>query len=150
MTEAPDPRLVRLLRDAARIVVFTGAGVSTASGIPDFRGPQGVWKRRRPVYYQDFMASEEARVEYWDQKLEAWGAFRSACPNAVHSSLARLETVGRLEAVVTQNIDGLHEMAGTSRGRLIELHGTNARVECQTCGERTDPEPHLEYFRQQE
>lgn len=148
VTESPDPRLVAYLRQADRILIFTGAGVSTASGIPDFRGPQGVWKRRQPVYYQDFMASEEARVEHWDQKLEGYEAFRNARPNAVHEAIARLEAAGKIEAVVTQNIDGLHAKAGTSAARLIELHGTNAQVECQACGERSDPAPHFEYFRQ--
>ena len=78
MGEIPDPMLVAYLRDAGRMLIFTGAGVSTGSGIPDFRGPKGVWTRRQPVYYQDFMASEEARVESWDQKLEGWEAFRDA------------------------------------------------------------------------
>lgn len=148
MTESPDPRLVARLRQASHTLFFTGAGVSTASGIPDFRGPQGVWKRRQPVYYQDFMTSEEARIEHWDQKLEGYEAFRDARPNAVHESIARLEAAGKIEAVVTQNIDGLHAKARTSAPRLIELHGTNALVECQTCGERSDPAPHFEYFRQ--
>lgn len=148
LSESSDPRLVAHLREAGHILIFTGAGVSTASGIPDFRGPQGVWKRRQPVYYQDFLASEPARVEYWDQKLESYEAFRDAWPNAVHEAVVRLESAGKIEAVVTQNIDGLHAKAGTSEKRLIELHGTNARVECQTCGERSDPAPHFEYFKQ--
>ena len=147
MSEVPDPRLVGYLRDAGRILIFTGAGISTASGIPDFRGPQGVWTRRQPVYYQDFMASEEARIESWDQKLEGWEAFSEAGPNAVHRAAADLEGAGKIESVVTQNIDGLHARAGTSAGRLVELHGTNARIECQTCGARSHPEPHFEFFR---
>jgi NAD-dependent SIR2 family protein deacetylase len=73
-------RFIRFLRTSQRILVFTGAGVSTGSGIPDFRGPQGVWRRRRPVYYNDFMSSEEARIEHWDYKLEAWPAFLNATP----------------------------------------------------------------------
>ena len=142
-----DPRLVNYLRDASQILIFTGAGISTASGIPDFRGPQGVWKTRQPVYYQDFMASEESRIEAWDQKLEAWEAFRDAQPNAVHTAVADLEKAGKILMVVTQNIDGLHAKAGTSSARLVELHGTNAEVECQACGVRDEPEPHFEYFR---
>ncbi len=143
----PDPRLVARLREAGHILVFTGAGISTASGIPDFRGPQGVWKRRQPVYYEDFLTSESARVDYWDQKLEGYEAFRDARPNAVHEAVARLEAAGKIEAVVTQNIDGLHAKAGTSAGCLIELHGTNAEVACQTCGSRSDPAPHFESFK---
>ncbi len=141
-------KLVELLRRSSRMLVFTGAGISTGSGIPDFRGPQGVWKRRQPVYYHDFMRSEAARIEHWDFKLEGWEAFRTARPNATHEAIARLERAGKVQAVVTQNIDGLHARAGTPAERLVELHGTNCLVECQTCGRRTDPERHFEYFRQ--
>ena len=147
MAESPDQSLVDLLQIAKRILIFTGAGISTSSGIPDFRGPQGVWKRRQPVYYQDFMTSEEARIEAWDQKLEGWEAFRDARPNQVHDAIANLETAGLIERVVTQNIDGLHARAGTSPERLVELHGTNAEIECQACGTRSDPDPHFEFFK---
>jgi NAD-dependent deacetylase len=129
------------------MLIFTGAGISTGSGIPDFRGPQGVWKTRQPVYYHDFMRSEAARIEHWDFKSEGWESFRDANPNATHKAIARLERAGKVEAVITQNIDGLHAKAGTSPDRLIELHGTNSFIECQTCGKRTDPEPHFQAFR---
>lgn len=130
---ADRPRFVELLAGARRVMVFTGAGVSTASGIPDFRGPDGVWKTRRPVMYEDFLRSEAARVEYWDWKLESLPQIQSAIPNATHFACAELERAGVLEAVVTQNVDGLHERAGVSRGRLVELHGTDGRVTCLTC-----------------
>jgi NAD-dependent deacetylase len=143
----PNSELVEYIQNAERILIFTGAGVSTASGIPDFRGPDGVWKTRRPVYYQDFMTSEEARIEAWDQKLEGWAAFENARPNAVHKAVVKLERSDKIECVITQNIDGLHTRAGTSPERLIELHGTNAEVECQTCGKRSDPERHYAAFR---
>ncbi len=139
--------LVELLRSSRKVLIFTGAGVSTGSGIPDFRGPEGVWKRRQPVYYHDFMRSEAARIEHWDYKLEGWPAFRAAQPTAAHHAIVSLERVGRLRAVVTQNIDGLHARAGTSPAKLIELHGTNSFVECQACGKLSDPEPHFESFR---
>jgi len=138
--------LQRFLREATQILVFTGAGVSTGSGIPDFRGPQGVWKRRQPVYYEDFMNSEAARIEHWDYKLEAWPAFRDATPNPAHTAITRLHDAGKLRACVTQNIDGLHEKAGTPRSKIVQLHGTNAWVECQSCGDLTDPEPHFAQF----
>jgi NAD-dependent deacetylase len=141
--------LSEFLRAANRILIFTGAGISTGSGIPDFRGPEGVWTRRRPVYYQDFMSSEAARIEHWDYKLEAWEAFRLAQPNEVHRAIVRLEQADKLHLVVTQNIDGLHGLAGTSRERLVELHGSNSRVECQSCKRRSDPEPHFDFFRTQ-
>ena len=140
-------RLIQYLKDSTKILVFTGAGVSTGSGIPDFRGPGGVWERSQPVYYQDFMSSESARVEHWDYKLEGWAAFRDACPNAAHNAIVRLEQAGKLRMLVTQNIDGLHTKAGTSSERLIELHGTNRLVECQSCRRTTEPEPHFEFFR---
>jgi NAD-dependent deacetylase len=139
--------LADFLRAAKKTVIFTGAGISTGSGIPDFRGPQGVWTRRQPVYYQDFMTSEAARIEHWDYKLEGRDAFRDAQPNAVHHAIVRLEKAGKLRSVITQNIDGLHSLAGTTAAYLIELHGTNALVECQSCHWRGDPEPHFEYFR---
>src|SRR3954469_24515431 len=136
----PTERLADFLRASRRALIFTGAGVSTGSGIPDFRGPQGVWTRRQPVYFQDFMTSEAARIEHWDFKLEGWDGYRAAEPNAVHRVIVALEKAGKIVAVVTQNIDGLHARAGTSAGRLIELHGTNLLVECQTCRQRDEPE----------
>jgi NAD-dependent deacetylase len=139
--------LAEYLRAAKRALIFTGAGISTGSGIPDFRGPNGVWTRRQPVYFSDFMSSEAARIEHWDYKLEGRDAFRDARPNALHLAIVELEKAGKLRAVVTQNIDGLHSLAGTSAERLVELHGTNALVECQSCHQRSDPEPHFEEFR---
>jgi NAD-dependent deacetylase len=135
-----------LLRGARRIFVFTGAGISTGSGIPDFRGPQGVWKRRQPVYFDEFLASEDKRVAYWEYKAEGWPGFRAARPNATHAAIAALERMGRVEAVVTQNIDGLHQAAGSSEERTIELHGTNRWVECVSCGRRDAPDAALAAF----
>lgn len=128
--------LAALLRASRRCLVFTGAGISTASGIPDFRGPTGVWKTRQPVYYQSFMASAAARSEYWEFKREGYAVFRDARPNPVHEAVVALERAGRLCGVVTQNVDGLHQAAGTSRELLIELHGTNLEVECTGCEQR--------------
>jgi NAD-dependent deacetylase len=139
--------LVDYIRHSHRIMVFTGAGISTGSGIPDFRGPNGVWTRRKPVYYQDFMTSEAARIEHWDYKLEAWPSFRAARPNPVHHAIVELEKADKIEAVLTQNIDGLHASAGSRRELLIELHGTNLLVECQTCHWQGDPESSFESFR---
>jgi NAD-dependent protein deacetylase/lipoamidase len=143
----PAADLVERIRASQRILVFTGAGVSTASGIPDFRGPGGVWTRRRPVYYDDFIGSEAARIEYWDFKLETWDIYRRARPNPVHHAIVEIERAGRLVAVVTQNVDGLHRRAGTSPGLLIELHGTDLLVECQTCQATSEPAPHFEAFK---
>src|SRR5215212_6787679 len=143
-------RLVTLseyLRASTKAVIFTGAGISTGSGIPDFRGPGGVWTRRKPVYFQQFMTSEAARVEHWDYKLEGWEGFRNARPNPAHHAITKLQDADKLLLVVTQNIDGLHSLAGIGADRLVELHGTNLFVECVRCHRRTDPEPHFEYFR---
>ena len=144
--DSPASRLADYLRASAKILVFTGAGISTGSGIPDFRGPDGVWKRRQPVYYQDFMSSEAARIEHWDYKLESWSAFRDARPNATHQAVVDLERAGKILMVVTQNIDGLHSKAGTSRDRLVEIHGTNSLVECQACHQLSDPGTHFQSF----
>jgi NAD-dependent deacetylase len=142
----PDERLVDLLRNATRILVVSGAGISTPSGIPDFRGPNGVWTRRRPVYYEEFLASEAAQVEYWDFKLETWRLYAHAQPNAVHYALVDLERAGKVEAVVTQNVDGLHRRAGTSAAKLVEVHGTDLLVECQGCRETSEPAAHFAAF----
>lgn len=139
-------RFVELLAKAERVLAFTGAGVSTGSNIPDFRGPDGVWRTRTPVEYPAFVRSEEARVEYWSWKLEGYPAFRHAKPNAAHLALVTLERYGKLEALVTQNVDGLHRSAGTSREKLVELHGTNSEAECMTCGVREPITRALEDF----
>jgi NAD-dependent deacetylase len=142
----PVGELRELVRGANRILAFTGAGLSTGSGIPDFRGPKGVWQTRNPVYFQEFIADEASRRDYWELKLEGWPTFRDARPNAGHAALVELERRGVLELVVTQNVDGLHQAAGQSRERLIELHGTNSEVECVECRTREDPERCMREF----
>lgn len=142
-----DARLVEHLQLSQAIVILTGAGISTASGIPDFRGPGGVWTRRRPVYYDSFMASAAARVEYWEYKLETWDLYQRARPNAAHDAIVALERAGKVVSVLTQNVDGLHRRAGTSEGLLVELHGTDLLVECQQCHATSDPVPHFDAFK---
>jgi NAD-dependent deacetylase len=141
-------RLADALEPARRILVFSGAGLSTASGIPDFRGPAGIWKRLRPVDYSEFLASGSARHEYWTNKLAVHDAFQAARPNAAHRAIVDLERRGRLRAVVTQNIDGLHQAAGTSEALVVEVHGTNRFVECVSCGAITDPQHAVASFRE--
>jgi NAD-dependent deacetylase len=141
-----DARLVLALDGARRILVFTGAGISTGSGIPDFRGPGGVWTKRQPVYYNEFLASDDKRREYWEYKLEGYPIFVAARPNATHQAVAELERMGRVQALVTQNIDGLHQAAGSSEGRLVEIHGTNRWIECVGCGARSEPAPAMAHF----
>jgi NAD-dependent deacetylase len=123
--------LARLVRAARNGVAFTGAGISTESGIPDFRGPQGVWNTETPVYYQDFMASREARVRAWERTARMFKRCSEARPNAGHLAIAQLQRRGHIGTVVTQNIDGLHHDAGSTN--VIELHGTNRYAACQMC-----------------
>jgi len=129
-------QIAEWLREANDAVAFTGAGISTESGIPDFRSPGGVWSKFQPVMYDDFMASLAAREEYWRQKSLAHAEFADAQPNAGHQALARWEEDDRLAAVVTQNIDGLYQLAGNRT--VWELHGTAREILCQDCGWRTD------------
>ena len=132
------------LRAAENAVVFTGAGISTESGIPDFRSPGGVWSQNKPVYYDEFLASAAARFEYWRQKALAADDFVRAEPNAGHLTIARWEQLGRLRGGITQNIDGLHQQAGSRR--VLELHGTVRWIACVDCGERFDPLPLMQQF----
>src|SRR5712692_9202292 len=121
---------------SSNIVGFTGAGISTESGIPDFRSPNGVWARNRTVEYQEFISSRAGRIEYWRQKVESWPAMRDAQPNPGHLAFVELERQGKLRAMITQNIDGLHQRAGQSPEIVIELHGTTAEAGCLSCGYR--------------
>jgi len=134
------------LQTAQEAVVFTGAGMSTESGIPDFRSPGGVWAKYQPVMFQDFVSSDAARREYWRQKCEAHGEFGAARPNTGHKVLANWEAAGRLRAVITQNIDGLHQAAGSRR--VLELHGTAMEIVCLSCERRFEPEPMMAAFRE--
>ncbi len=136
---AMDPldKLVELLRTAQRGVAFTGAGISTESGIPDFRSPNGIWSREEPVMYNDFLAMRSERVRYWKMRESIYRDTLNAKPNAGHLALADFQRNGNLAAVITQNIDGLHADAGSDP--VIELHGTNRIVACQDCGKQWAP-----------
>ena len=118
-------------------IAFTGAVISTESGIPDFRSPGGVWSKHKPVYYDEFLASREARVRYWKMRVQMHREFGDAKPNDGHRAIARFEQLGNLAAVVTQNIDGLHQAAGSRR--VIELHGTALGIECIGCHKEWTP-----------
>ena len=132
------------LARANSAVAFTGAGISTESGIPDFRSPGGVWAKYQPVYFDDFLASAAARHEYWRQKCEAHDPFAAAEPNTGHRVLWAWEQAGRLAGVITQNIDGLHQLAGSRA--VLELHGTARQVACLDCEARFAVEPLVRYF----
>lgn len=129
--------IVEFLEMAQKVVVLTGAGASTESGIPDFRGADGIWRRYPPGTYQDFISKPEARKRYWELRRVLGGQVLNARPNATHYGLAELERIGKLSAVITQNFDGLHQDAGNSPERVIELHGTSRWAACTLCGTRS-------------
>ena len=125
-----------LVAAATRVVGFTGAGISTESGVPDFRSPNGVWAQNRTVEFQEFVSSEAGRVEYWRQKVAGWPSMRDAQPNAGHYAFVELHRQGRLDALITQNIERLHQRSGLPAERVLELHGTTTEAVCLTCGDR--------------
>jgi NAD-dependent deacetylase len=134
-------RLHDLMAGAKRIVAFTGAGISTESGIPDFRSPGGIWTKYQPIYFDDFMSSEEMRRESWRRKFATDETMLKAEPNAGHRALAKLVEQGRMSAVITQNVDGLHQRSGIPDSRVIELHGNSTYASCLDCGQRYELEP---------
>ena len=125
-------RLAEFLARHRRLLVLTGAGVSTASGIPDYRDDRGQWKLRKPIQYQDFTRNPLARQRYWARSALGWPRFRAAAPGQAHRALAELERRGRVATLITQNVDGLHQRAGSER--VIDLHGLLDRVICLDCG----------------
>lgn len=138
-----------LIAGAERIVVLTGAGISTESGIPDYRGPQGVWTKNpaaeKAATLQNYVADPEVRKLAWQRRLH--GQFRAAAPNAGHHALVELERQGKLHMLITQNVDGLHQRAGSSPERIVEIHGTVHEVVCLQCAERAPMERALERVR---
>ena len=128
--------LRRLIAGSKRVVFFTGAGISTESGIPDFRSPNGIWTRMAPIDFRDFMASEEARRETWRRKFVTDQTIRAAEPNRGHRAVARLIREGRAGSIITQNIDGLHQLSGVPDSHVIELHGNSTYATCLSCARR--------------
>jgi NAD-dependent deacetylase len=136
-----DERIIeagRLIYRAEKIVVFTGAGISTESGVPDFRSPGGIWSQHNAddLTYQKFRADEKYRKIYWAYDRARYPAMRDAVPNSAHKAVVDIEKSGRLSALVTQNIDGLHQKAGSSREKIYELHGTVREITCLDCHTR--------------
>ena len=127
------------VRPSRAVVFFTGAGISTESGVPDFRSPGGVWTKYQPVLFQDFMTSEAARIQHWRLKKATYELFKTVKPNIGHFAIRDFERRGQLLGLITQNIDGLHKLAGVSDERLVELHGTDRLVTCLKCGKRFEP-----------
>lgn len=129
-------RARRLLTESRQTVVFSGAGISTESGVPDFRSPGGLWSRLRPIDFQEFLASDAARREAWRRKFELDDAIGAVRPNTGHRAVARLVVSGRVSHVITQNIDGLHQASGVPADRIVELHGNGTYAACLTCHKR--------------
>jgi NAD-dependent deacetylase len=128
--------LARMIEEARRVVVFTGAGISTESGIPDFRSPGGVWSKMKPIYFQDFVADPAKRREAWERAFTGRAGWTGRQPNAGHYAVARLVTRGKAGAVITQNVDNLHQDSGVPAEKVIELHGNASYAKCLECGER--------------
>jgi NAD-dependent deacetylase len=141
MTTADIEELAEFLDAAERIVVFTGAGISTESGIPDFRSPGGIWTKMAPIAFQDFVSSAEMRKEAWRRRFAMEEMFQTVAPNLGHKAIAELVTSGRATHVITQNIDNLHQDSGIPDERVIELHGNTRYAKCLDCGARAELEP---------
>ncbi len=134
-------RLAEVMFERRSASAFTGAGISTESGIPDYRGQNGIWKRIKPTMYRDYLNDPELRIGHWRRRLERYPELAAKQPNAGHLALVRLQELGFLQDIITQNIDGLHQKAGSNPGSVIELHGSAHRVRCLECGEEFDAEP---------
>jgi len=146
MPENAGDALAALLKEARRIVVFTGAGISTESGIPDFRSPGGIWTRMAPIDFRDFVASAEMRREAWRRRFAMEESFAAAKPNAGHLAVAKLVADGRATHVITQNIDNLHQDSGVPEDKVIELHGNTRYAKCLDCGARMELGPIRAHF----
>jgi NAD-dependent deacetylase len=133
-------RLRSMMEESSRGVVFTGAGISTESGIPDFRSPGGIWTQYKPIDFRDFMASEEMRRESWRRKFASDAVMKKAQPNIGHLAVAKLVKQGKVSSVITQNIDGLHQLSGVPDDKVIELHGNTTYAACLNCGKRYELE----------
>ncbi|MGE0596032.1 MAG: NAD-dependent deacetylase [Hyphomonadaceae bacterium] len=133
-------RLARYIVDSQRVVFFTGAGISTESGVPDFRSPGGVWSTMKPIYFQDFCASRAQRREAWNRVFNRTAGWTGAKPNAGHEAVASLIRSGKASSVITQNVDNLHQDGGAPAERVIELHGNASYAKCLECGRRHELE----------
>jgi NAD-dependent deacetylase len=146
LTNTCAAELAALLRVSRRAVVFTGAGISTESGIPDFRSPGGIWTKMAPIDFQDFIASAEMRKEAWRRRFAMDETFETAQPNAGHHAVANLVENGKVSCVITQNIDNLHQQSGVPDDKVIEVHGNTRYAKCLECGQRIELEPIRIYF----
>jgi NAD-dependent deacetylase len=130
-------KIAEKIKAGEKNIIFTGAGISTESGIPDYRSQGGIWDRFRPVYFDEFMSSKESREEYWRRWVELYRGLLQAEPNPAHMTVAELCEADLLDAVITQNVDGLHQASGVSGDKIIELHGNTRRIRCMHCRKLT-------------
>lgn len=137
----------KILVQSARVAGFTGAGISTESGIPDYRSQDGIWTRYQPVYFDEFISSSEKRLLYWERRSELWPQIRDALPGPGHWFFRHLHDSDKLLGVITQNIDGLHEKSGLPSERIANLHGTSLTCSCLDCGFRIASQAVYESFR---
>jgi NAD-dependent protein deacetylase/lipoamidase len=121
------------IKASKRLIFFTGAGISTESGIPDYRSQGGIWDKFKPIYFDEFMRSKKARIRYWEQRLDMEKSLCVSKPNQGHQNIAKLYELGLLKTLITQNIDGLHQISGIPEEKIIELHGNTRRVRCMSC-----------------
>ena len=133
--------LSQYINEAKNIVIFTGAGISTESGIPDFRGPQGVWKTNTPIYFQDFIGSEEVRKESWKRKFSGQDIIKKAKPNIGHLAVSKIINEHESAYLITQNVDNLHQDAGVPDDKITEIHGNASYASCLDCGIRYELKP---------
>ncbi|MGD8523456.1 MAG: Sir2 family NAD-dependent protein deacetylase [Desulfobacterales bacterium] len=146
-----DVALLRsMIEESNRGVVFTGAGISTESGIPDFRSPGGIWTQYKPIDFRDFMASEEMQRESWRRKFASDAVMQKAQPNKGHLAVAKLVQRGKVSSVITQNVDGLHQLSGVPDDKVIELHGNTTYAACLNCGKRYELEDIRRVFEKNE
>jgi len=138
--------LAQLLRESRRTVIFTGAGMSTESGIPDFRSPGGIWTRMQPIAFEDYLTDPAARRLSWQRRLEMEETWSTVAPNTGHYAVAKMVAHGKASHVITQNIDGLHQQSGVPDEKLIELHGSTRYAKCLDCGTRVEVPQILAHF----
>ena len=143
-------QLRSMIKESKQGVVFTGAGISTESGIPDFRSPGGIWTKYQPINFNDFMASEEMRRESWRRKFASDAVMKKAKPNKGHLAVGKLVQQGKVSSVITQNIDGLHQLSGVPDEKVIELHGNATYAHCLDCGNRYELEEIKKIFEKDE
>lgn len=143
-------QLARLVEQSENIVFFTGAGISTESGIPDFRSPGGLWEKNQPIEFSEFVRSETARREAWRRKFNMQTVMKDAKPNAGHHAIGHLYKAGKVNAVITQNIDGLHQIAGVPEDDVIEIHGNGTYAKCLSCAKKMSLEAVRKIFAKNE